>query len=123
MKRSWISALVIGSVLGLLTLFVALQYRWLTEVSAAERERMQKRVETDAARLAEDFNREMQAAYYNFQTDAGVWKNADWGEFNQRYDFWKERTAYPELIRAIYFLPKEPDGKPLRYDPASRGFD
>ena len=122
MKRSWISILIVAGVIGLLTLFVGLQYRWLTEVSAADRERMQKRVETDTARLAEDFNREMQAAYYNFQTDADVWKNADWGEFNQRYDFWKERTAYPELIRAIYFLPKQPDGKTLRYDPANRGF-
>lgn len=123
MKRSWISILIVAGVIGLLTLFVGLQYRWLTEVSAADRERMQKRVETDVARFAEDFNREMQAAYYNFQTDAGVWKNADWGEFNQRYDFWKQRTAYPELIRAIYFLPKQPEGKILRYDPANRGFD
>lgn len=123
MKRSWISILIVAGVIGVLTLFVGLQYRWLTEVSAADRERMQKRVETDTARLAEDFNREMQAAYYNFQTDAGVWKNANWEEFNQRYDFWKERTAYPELIRAIYFLPKQSDGKILKYDPANRAFD
>jgi signal transduction histidine kinase len=123
MKRSWISILIVAVVIGLLTLFVGLQYRWLIEVSAADRERMQKRVETDTARLAEDFDREMHAAYYNFQTDAGVWKNADWSEFNERFDFWKERTAYPELIRAIYFLPNQPDGKTLRYDPANRAFD
>ncbi|HEX6278534.1 MAG TPA: HAMP domain-containing sensor histidine kinase [Pyrinomonadaceae bacterium] len=123
MKRSWISILIVAGVIGLLTLFVGLQYRWLTEVSAADRERMQKRVETDTARLAEDFNREMQAVYFNFQTDAGVWKDANWGEFNQRYDFWKERTAYPELIRAIYFLPSQADGKTLKYDPANRAFD
>ena len=122
MKRSWSSALVIGGVLGLLTLFLGLQYRWLTEVSAAERERMQKRVETDATRLAEDFDREMQAAYYNFQTGAGVWKRSDWSEFNERYDFWKERTAYPELISEIYFLGKDEASTPLRYDVNTRVF-
>src|SRR5678815_6111037 len=78
MKRSWFSALIIVGVIGLLTLFLGLQYMWLTEVSEATRERMQKRVETDANRFAEDFDREMQAAYYNFQTPATVWKDSAW---------------------------------------------
>ena len=123
MKRSWTSAFVITSVLLLLTLFLGLQYKWLSEVGEAERERMQKRVETDASRFGEDFNREMQAAYYNFQTGAAIWKNSEWDEFNARYDFWKQRTAYPELIREIYFFPKQNDArKALRYDPAARAY-
>ncbi|MEO8041556.1 MAG: hypothetical protein ABI646_03000 [Acidobacteriota bacterium] len=123
MKRSWFSFLIVGGVLVLLTLFLGLQYKWLSEVSDAERERMQKRVETDAGRFAEDFDREMQAAYYNFQTGARVWKNSEWEEFNARYDFWKERTTYPELIRDIYFFTKEGGGTPLKYDPAKRAFE
>ena len=123
MKRSWFSALIIGGVMILLTLFLGLQYKWLTEVSNAERDRMQKRVEVDASRFAEDFDREMQAAYYNFQTGAAVWKTSQWDEFNARYDFWKERTSYPELIRGIYFFGKEADAKPLRYDAAKRAFE
>jgi hypothetical protein len=123
MKRSWFSFLVVGVVLVLLTLFLGLQYKWLSEVTDAERERMQKRVETDARRFAEDFDREMQAAYYNFQTGAHVWKASEWDEFNARYDFWKERTAYPELIRDIYFFAKEGGVKPLKYDPAKRAFE
>ncbi|HUR96895.1 MAG TPA: HAMP domain-containing sensor histidine kinase [Pyrinomonadaceae bacterium] len=122
MKRSWISALVIGGVLLLLTLFLGLQYKWLSEVSDAGRERMQKRVEMDASRFGEDFDREMQAAYFNFQTGAAVWKKSEWDEFNARYDFWKERTSYPELIREIYFLRKQPDAAALKYDAAGRTF-
>jgi signal transduction histidine kinase len=123
MKRTWLSIVVVAGILGLLTLFVGLQYKWLTKVSVAERERMQKRVETDASRFAEDFNREMQAAYYNFQTGAGDWKNSDWTEFNERYDFWKSKTAYPELISSIYFFPRANESKPLRYDPEKRVFE
>ena len=76
MKRSWFSIVMVGAVIGLLTLFLGLQYKSLSEISNAERERMQRRVETDADRFAEDFDREMQAAYYNFQTPADVWKNS-----------------------------------------------
>lgn len=123
MKRTWLSVLVVASVLGLLTLFLGLQYRWLTEASEAERERMQKRVETDTARLAEDFNREMQAAYYNFQTSSDIWQQSDWSEFNERYAFWKERTAYPDLVREIYFVGKDPASQPLRYDAAKGVFE
>ena len=122
MKRSLFSVLVIGAVLALLTLFLGLQYKWLSAASDAERERMQKRAETDAARLAEDFDREMQSAHYNFQTPAAVWKEPAWEEFAARYDFWRQRTAYPELIQAIYFYGNERDARPQRYDTEARKF-
>jgi len=122
MKRSWFSIVMVGAVIGLLTLFLGLQYKSLSEISNAERERMQRRVETDADRFAEDFDREMQAAYYNFQTPADVWKNSAWDEFNARYDFWKQRTIYPELVRNIYFFRNEQDAKPLKYDTTARAF-
>jgi signal transduction histidine kinase len=123
MKRSWFSILMIVGVIGVLTLFLGLQYRWLSKVSEAERERMQKRAETDASRLAEDFNREIQAAYYNFQTGGEMWAKSDWHEFNERYDFWKSRTSYPELIRDIYFIGKQPEAKPLIYNTTRRSFE
>lgn len=123
MKRSWFSFLSIGGVLVLLTLFLGLQYKWLSEVSEAERDRMQKRVETDVARFSEDFNREMQAAYYNFQIDGEIWKKGNWSEFNERYDFWKGRTPYPELIRDMYFFENQPGARPLKYDPVKRTFE
>ncbi len=123
MKRSWYPAIILSVVIGLLTLFLGLQFKWLLEVGDAERERMEKRAETDANRLAEDFDREMHAAYFNFQTAAETWKGSDWSEFNERYDFWKERTTHPDLIREIYFFPKQAEAKPLKYDPARRVFD
>ena len=114
---------MIVGVLGLLTLFLGLQYKWLSEVSEAERDRMQKRVETDVARFSEDFNREMQAAYYNFQIDGEMWKKGDWNEFNERYEFWKRRTAYPELIRGIYFFENQPGVRPLKYEANKHAFE
>jgi signal transduction histidine kinase len=123
MKRSWISNLVIAGVIGLLTLFLGLQYNWLLQASEAERERMQKRVEGDTKMFADDFNREIQAAYFNFHTNSDTWKKADYAEFNERYDYWKSKTAYPELIRDLVFVPSESASTMVRYDPQKRTFE
>jgi signal transduction histidine kinase len=122
MKRNWISNLVVAGVILLLTVFLVLQYNWLSQASAAEQERMQKRVETDTKAFADEFNREVQAAYFNFQTGSETFENADYAEFNERYDFWKGRTAYPDLVRQIFFFPKDVNAKPLRYDVTGRTF-
>jgi signal transduction histidine kinase len=121
MKRSWITWPIVGGVILLLTLFLALQYRWQAKASEAEREIMQRRVETDTRRFAEDFNREIQAAYFNFQMDAESWDASNWTEFNERYDYWRSKTEFPALVRDFYYL-KTDSNECLRYDPDKRMF-
>lgn len=121
MKRSWPTYIVLAAVVGLLTLFLGLQYNWLKQASEAEQERMQRRVETDTKAFAEDFNREIQAAYFNFQPDAEKIRKGDMSEFAERYDFWKGRTAYPELIDAIIYVPAD-QTPPQQFDPAQKIF-
>lgn len=121
MKGSWVTTFAVGGVIILLTLFLGLQYNWLKQASEAERERMQRRVDADARSFADDFNRELQAAYFNFQTDAASWEKGDWSEFNDRLDYWKSKTQYPELIREFVFFGKG-DVPPLKYDVATRSF-
>lgn len=121
MKSSWVTTIAVGGVLGVLTLFLGLQYVWLQKASEAERERMYRRVETDTKNFADDFNREIQAAYFNFQIDAAGWESGDWTEFNERYDFWRSRTQYPDLIRDFVYLGKGHDHA-LRYDAQARRF-
>lgn len=122
MKRNWISNLIVAGIVGMLTVFLVLQYNWLSEASAAERERMQRRVEADTRAFADEFNREVQAAFFNFQTNAESFESGDFAEFNERYDFWRQRTAYPELVQQIVYFPSDTNALPLRYDPADRRF-
>ncbi len=122
MKRSWLTSILLGGVLLLLTLFLGLQYNWLQQAGQAEKERMQKRIETDTKALADDFNREIQAAYFNFQVGAADLQKPDPAEFNERYDFWKTNTAYPELIREIVYLPHDAKAAPVRFNPDARIF-
>lgn len=122
MKRSWFSKIVVAGLLGLLTLVAVLQYHLLVQIGEVDREKMQKRLQTDTDLFAADFNREMQAAYFNFQTGAEMWKNRDWAEFNERFDYWKEKTEYPTLIRDFYFFEKTPGSDQMRYDTETRKF-
>lgn len=121
-KRSWVTWSFVCGVILLLTLFLGFQYNWLLQAGEAEREQIQKRVETDTRNFADDFNREIQAAFFNFQTDAKVWQDLDWTEFNERFDYWKSKTAYPELIREFTFVRSDPV-EALRYNMGTKGFE
>ena len=104
MTRSWFPILVVAGLLGLLAVLATLQYRWLGQISDGERERMKARLETDTRRFAEDFNREIQSAYFSFQMPSEAWREKNWNEFNQRVAIWRERAAHPNLISDFYFV-------------------
>lgn len=106
---------------GLLVLLGVLQYRGLRQISEAERESARKRVQEQTSRFAEDFNREIQSVFFNFQTDAESWKRGDPAAFNERLDYWKERAAYPDLIGDFYFIPAS-GNEILQYDREKRTF-
>lgn len=120
MKRSWILILLVTGLLALLSLLATMQYRWLGQISASERERLQKRLETDTHRFAEDFNREIQIAYLTFQFDSETWSKNDYGEFNERYQAWREQVAFPALIQDFYFARND---QLLRYDAKLKTFN
>ena len=115
MKSSRFPILIIGVLFALLSLLAFLQYRWLGQISDGERERLTRTVKADTERFAEDFNREIQNAYFNFQMNADVWREKNWNEFNERYDFYKEKTAYPDLIKDFYFVEAGENPTLLKY--------
>ena len=121
MKRSWTTIALAAGLGALLVILGALQYRWQVQVSDADREKVRKQVKDDADRFASDFNREIQNAYFNFQTEPASWKVHDWSAFNERYDYWRERSAYPELISGFYFIPAK-SGEVMKYDAVHRAF-
>lgn len=106
----------------LLVLSGALQYRWLRQISESDNEKAHRRVQEQAERFATDFNREIQNSYFNFQTASETWAKKDWSAFNERYDYWREKTAYPKLITDFYFFESGANSSPLKYDRETRAF-
>jgi len=117
------SILAVCGFIALLAVLATLQYRWLAQVSEADAEKMQRRLDSDTERFAADFNREIQGAYFNFQIGPAGWKSGDPAEFNQRYEFWRSNTEYPTLIKQIVFIENKPGAVPLLYNAESRTFE
>ena len=116
MRRTWISGITAAVVIIVLTLFLGMQYNWLSQASDATRERLHKRVEEDTKRAAADFNREVQGAYFNFQVDPSRLASGDASELGGRYSHWSKNTEFPELIRGIFFVKNGATDKIGRFD-------
>ncbi|HMS39023.1 MAG TPA: HAMP domain-containing sensor histidine kinase [Pyrinomonadaceae bacterium] len=122
MKSSRFTIILVAVLLTLLGVLAYLQYAWLGQISDGERERLQRNLQMDTQRFAEEFNREIQNAYFNFLVDGKVFSEKNWSEFNERYDFWREKATYPELIKEFYFVETE-SGAILRFNKENRLFE
>lgn len=122
MKSSRFTIILVAVLLTLLGILAYLQYSWLGQISDGERERLKRNLQMDTQRFAEEFNREIQNAYFNFLVDGKFFSEKNWSEFNDRYDFWREKTTYPELIKDFYFVETE-SGEILRFNKENRLFE
>ncbi|MDQ4121801.1 MAG: HAMP domain-containing histidine kinase [Acidobacteriota bacterium] len=107
MSLTLLLAILLPLLLGVLA---TLQYRWLGEISAAERERMQARLQTDVRRFAQDFNGEMTKAFFSFQLDIADVENAE--RIAQSYALWRRQTEFPALVSEIYVTRRIENGEP-----------
>ncbi len=123
MKNSRFPIFLVVVLLGLLGLLAALQYRWLGQISDGERERLQKVAQSDTQRFAEDFDREMQNAYFNFQLNADDWRSRNWSAFDERVQFYLQKSAYPNLIKNFYFAKNDAEQNISRYNRETKSFE
>ncbi|HEV2802885.1 MAG TPA: HAMP domain-containing sensor histidine kinase [Pyrinomonadaceae bacterium] len=124
-RPSWLLLLLAASLVVLLGVLAALQYRWLGQVSAAERERMQATLSAGAARFAEDFDRELGRIYFNLKLDAEAWQRRDGEAYAARYGTWRAGAPHPRLVTSIYVVDGSDAGGRLqlaRFDAGERKF-
>jgi signal transduction histidine kinase len=89
----------------LLGVLAVLQYRWVGQLSADERDRMRKHLHGRADDLADDFNRELTRIFVWLQVGPDMHRGAvpdDPGAEEQRYEHWFTAAPHPELVKAIY---------------------
>jgi signal transduction histidine kinase len=113
---------VAAGLLGLIALLATLQYRWLGQVSAAERERMKTNLASRAASFAQDFDREITRAYLTFQADTVQEGENAAARMATLHDRWQGSSRYPRLLKDVYLVPRAEAGplKLQRYDPSTR---
>jgi signal transduction histidine kinase len=108
-RISW-QLLAAAVLLVLLAALATLQYRWLGEVSEAERERMRATLRTRATEFAQEFDGELTRTYATFHVD-GDRLNADpSATLADAYTRWQSSTTVPGLVQDVYLLqPGSPD--------------
>lgn len=102
-----VAAVLVGSI----ALLAMLQYRWLGQVSAAERERMKTNLAARASGFAQDFDREITRAHLTFQLEP-VRQQANIARLvSERFDRWQATSRYPRLIEDVYVASRVADGE------------
>ena len=126
-------ALVAAALLGLIALLAVLQYRWLGQISDAERTQRRTTLAAGALEFAQDFDREITRAYLLFQADTPIEHMANdqelAGRFAARYDRWQATARFPRLVNEFYSFSQDHRdaggarsrvGDLRRFDPATR---
>jgi signal transduction histidine kinase len=107
MRRSlWVSvalALLVGGL-------AALQYRWLGQVSDAERDRMRASVRARATQVGETFDREITRAYFLLQLDPQTREQRDWPVYAARVQAWRNSSAFPGMVSDLLLAERGPEG-------------
>jgi len=102
--------LLAGLPLILLPLLAVLQYRWIGEVSAAERDRLESSLRAASDRFASDFDGELSRLASSFQIRDGFPDSP--APLIERYQNWSETSPYAHLIRNLYVLKTSPGAEP-----------
>jgi signal transduction histidine kinase len=101
---------VVSALVGILVILAVLQYRWIGQVSEADRERLQARLQTSISQFRQEFNRELLDVCMAFRRDRTALTQRDWRYYAQRYEYWLEAAPYPELVANLYIWQADRDG-------------
>lgn len=101
----FVLAAVLAILLGVLAV---LQFRWVGQLSADERDRIKDHLKDSADEFAEDFNRELTRAFFWLQVGPVIRQEDTPEPDEQRYERWYSTAEAPELIAAIYQVDLDP---------------
>jgi len=104
--------LVTCGLLVLLPALAVLQYRWVGQVSTAERERMQRNLRTAAGQFREGFDGEIVRAVLSLQVGPATAREGTSDRYIDRYETWLNTAAHPQVVADILLL--DADAEQLR---------
>jgi two-component system sensor histidine kinase SenX3 len=124
-RRLFVGLLAPASLVILVVALGALQYRWVGQVSEAERLQMTRSLDRRSHEFADEFDREIGRAYQMFTPPAGITPQSP-ESFPHQFDTWLVEARFPGLVKSAYLaVQPEPRGEPAlyRYVPATRTFE
>lgn len=103
-----------GVLLVLLPALALMQYRWVGQLSVAERERMQRNLRSAAQQFRAAFDIEVARAVLNLQVGPVTLRDGASEQYSDRYDNWLETADHPQLVSDIYAVDSADDALRIR---------
>jgi signal transduction histidine kinase len=123
MKRPSGLTILTGALLVLLPALAVLQYRWVGQVSAAERDRMERNLRVGAYQFRQTFDGEL-GRTGALQVGAATVRDGNTERFGDRYDLWLNTSVHPRMVANVYLLDAEANRLRIRrWNPDTRAFD
>jgi signal transduction histidine kinase len=104
MNRPSALTLVTAALLVLLPTLAVMQYRWVGQVSQADRERMQTHVRNAAMQFREALDGEIARAVLNLQVGAATARDGFSDRYTDRYDAWLATSAHPQIVANVFLI-------------------
>lgn len=108
--RPYLPLAMVAGLLAVLALLAALQSRWITQLSDAERERLVASLDAASARFCDDFDRELTRASQTFRPGEAVGE----GELAQvlatRLARWRSSAPSPQLVKELLVVTRHGGG-------------
>ena len=101
--------LLSAALLVLLPTLAVLQYRWVGQVSLAERERMQRNLRNAAIQFRDSFDVEVGRAFAALQVGVNTARDGFSEPYSDRYEAWIATAEYPEIVADVFMI-DAPDG-------------
>jgi signal transduction histidine kinase len=115
--------LVTVALLVLLPALAVLQYRWVGQVSTAERERMQRNMRTAAEQFREAFDGEIVRAAISLQVGPQTAQEGASDRYTDRYDTWLNTAAHPQIVAEIFLIDDDHGLRLRRWNAETHTFD
>jgi signal transduction histidine kinase len=108
----------------LLPALAVLQYRWVGQVSAGERERMQRSVRNAADQFRDTFDDEIIRAALALNVGASTARDGESDQYSDRYNSWITTAVFPQIIASIYLVDEDQGELRLRrWNPSIHVFE
>jgi signal transduction histidine kinase len=118
------ATLVTCALLVLLPALAVLQYRWVGQVSTAERERMQRNLRTAAGQFRENFDGEIVRAVLSLQVGPATALEGTSERYTDRYETWLNTSAHPQVVAAVLLVDSDAGRLRLRrWNPDTHTFE
>jgi signal transduction histidine kinase len=117
-------SLLTAALLVLLPALAVLQYRWVGQVSEAERERMQHNLRNAASQFRDAFDLEVGRALLSLQVGPITARDGASEQYTDRYEAWADTAEHPQLVSHIYLVDAANAQLRIRqFDQASHAFE